>query len=145
MAGKTKKPKRQYSDDTKASVLATLKANDGNVAKTAREAEVPRQTIESWKNGIGINDDVLNIQHVKKEDLKDLHKLIAVKSLGLLQNKLGDCSAQQLSTIAAISTDKMLVLSGEANSITQDVTKHSHEERADRILKLVKPAAAKRA
>jgi hypothetical protein len=145
MAGKTKKPKRQYSDEQKAAVLANLEANNGNVAKTARDAEIPGTTLDAWKRGIGINDDVTNIRDVKKEDLKDLHKLIAVKSLGLLQNKLSDCSAQQLSTIAAISTDKMLVLSGEANSITQDVTKHSNEDRASRILELVKPATAKRA
>lgn len=134
-----RRPKRQYADEQKAAVLANLDANNGNVAKTAREADVPRKTLEAWKEGIGINEEVANISHVKKEELKDLHKLIAVKSLGLLQNKLADCSAAQLSTIAAISTDKMLVLDGEPNQITKDATVRTNDERAARILSIVKP------
>lgn len=117
-----KRRKRQYSDEEKAAVLANLDANGGNVAQTARAADVPRQTLESWKEGVGINADVLNIQHVKKDELRDLHKLIAVKALGLLQTKLTDCSAAQLSTIAAISTEKMLLLDGQPTAITETQT-----------------------
>lgn len=142
---KPTKRKQQYSENEKSAVLAHLEANNGNSSKTARETGVLRQTIDRWKEGIGITSDVQQMLHVKKEELRDLHKLIAVKALGLLQNKLADCSAAQLSTIAAISTDKMQVLSGEPDSITKDVTKHSNEDRANRILELVKPAAIKRA
>ena len=113
--------KRQFSDNEKSSTLAILTANNGNSSKTARETGVKRQTINKWKLGMGINDDVRQMLHVKKEELRDLHKFIAVKALGLLQNKLEDCSAIQLSTIAAISTDKMLVLSGEPDSITRSL------------------------
>lgn len=104
--------RRQYSDNEKASVLANLRANKGNSSKTARDSGVNRQTIDKWKRGLGINDDVLQMLHVKTGELCDLHKLIAVRSLGLLSNKLSDCTAVQLSTIAAISTEKMLLLEG---------------------------------
>ncbi len=128
-SAKKRRIKRQYPDEQKAAVLANLDANKGNVAKTAREADVPRKTLAAWKNGIGINEDVANISHVKKEELRDLHKLIAVRALGLLQNKLSDCSAVQLSTIAAISTDKMQVLSGEPDSITRSLPPEQKREK----------------
>lgn len=128
--------KQQHSDEKKAAILAGLKANGGNVAKTAKDAGVPRTTLENWKQGIGINDDVTNISHVKKEELRDLHKLIAVKALGLLGKKLAECSGAQLSTIAAISTEKMLLLEGEATSITKDATdrKAEYESLVTRIM-----------
>jgi len=128
-AGAVSAKKRQFSDNEKASVLATLKANKGNSSRTARETGVKRQTIDKWKQGLGINSDVLQMLHVKKEELRDLHKLIAVKALGLLQNKLSDCSAGQLSTIAAISTDKMQVLSGEPDSITRSLPPEQKREK----------------
>ncbi len=137
--------KRQFSDNEKAAVLATLKANKDNSSKTARETGVKRQTIDKWKQGLGINDDVLQMLHVKKEELRDLHKFIAVKALGLMQNKLSECSAGQLSTIAAISTEKMLLLDNDATNITRDATPRTNEERAARILALVKSVAANRA
>jgi len=121
--------KRQFSDNLKSSTLAILKANNGNSSKTARETGVERRTINKWKLGLGINDDVRQMAQVKKSELRDLHKLIAVKALGLLQNKLEDCSAVQLSTIAAISTDKMQVLSGEPDTITRQLPPEQKREK----------------
>lgn len=130
-----KRRKHRYSENEKASVLAVLETNNGNTGKTARETGVLRQTIGAWKAGIGINEDVQNILHVKKEELRDLHKLIAVKALGLMQNKLSDCSAAQLSTIAAISTEKMLLLEGEPTSINKELLSNDDREQMKRELR----------
>jgi transposase-like protein len=39
---------RVYTDEEKAAALAALKANKGNVSKTAREVGVPMQTLHEW-------------------------------------------------------------------------------------------------
>ena len=105
-----KRKYQKYGDEEKASVLAVLAANSGNASKTARQSGVLRQTINRWKNGIGVNDEVATMLHFKKEELRDLYKLIAVKALGLLQYRLAECSPLDLAMIAAMCTDRMLKL-----------------------------------
>ncbi len=102
--------KRKFSDEEKACILAVLAANNGNASKTARQSGVLRQTINRWKNGVGVNDAVTKMLHVKKAELCDLHAWIAVKALSLLLYRLEDCAAYELVVIAGISTDKMLLL-----------------------------------
>ncbi len=102
--------KRKFSDEEKACILAVLAANNGNASKTARQSGVLRQTINRWKNGVGVNDAVAKMLHIKKEEMRDLYQLIAVKALGQLQYRLEDCSAYELVVIAGISTDKILLL-----------------------------------
>ncbi|MBA3766686.1 MAG: transposase [Acidobacteria bacterium] len=102
--------KRKFDDEEKACILAVLAANKGNSSKTARQTGVLRQTIDKWKKGQGTNAEVAKMLHVKKEELHDLYKLIAVKALGILASKLDDCQADELAVIAGICTDKMLLL-----------------------------------
>ena len=102
--------RRTFSDDHKASVLALLAANRGNSSRTARECDVLRQTIDRWKKGQGINDDVRQLLHVKKEELRDLYAVLAANALTLLSARLGECSALELSKIAATSTDRFALL-----------------------------------
>jgi len=111
--------KRKYTDRTKAELLAAV-ASNGNIKKTALLADIPRTTLQNWKLGIGINDDVTNISHVKREEIRDLHKLVAVKALGLLQTKMDDCTGAQLSTISGVSTEKYLLLDGQPTSINEN-------------------------
>lgn len=39
----------KYSDKEKAAVYIGLQANEGNVARTARETGIPKQTVRDWK------------------------------------------------------------------------------------------------
>ena len=48
MANKPKKAWRKYTAAERAARLAVLKANGGNLARTARETGVPRTTLQSW-------------------------------------------------------------------------------------------------
>lgn len=41
--------RRTYTDQDKARVAVALAANDGNVKRTARECDVPVQTVRDWK------------------------------------------------------------------------------------------------
>ncbi len=41
---------RTYTDTERAQALAVLDANHGNVARTARETQIPRSTIHLWRD-----------------------------------------------------------------------------------------------
>lgn len=46
--GNGHKPRRRYSDKERATALAALAANGGNVLRTARDTGIPRKTVELW-------------------------------------------------------------------------------------------------
>jgi transposase-like protein len=48
-----------------------LELNDGNVSATARQLNIPRDTLNSWRSGIGITENVLRIQRGVKGPLAD--------------------------------------------------------------------------
>jgi len=62
---------REYSESFKAQALIALDLNDGNVALTARQLNMPRDTLASWSNGVGISQEVLKIQRGVKGPLAD--------------------------------------------------------------------------
>src|SRR5262249_48781641 len=43
--------RRHFTDDERATILAALAANDGNVPRTAREHNISARTLYAWKNG----------------------------------------------------------------------------------------------
>lgn len=49
MAPKTRKPKTEYSDETKAAALAALLTGQ-SVSAVAREYKLPKGTVSNWKN-----------------------------------------------------------------------------------------------
>jgi transposase-like protein len=102
--------RRKFSDEEKATVLAILAVNSGNASRTARECGVLRQTINRWKNGVGVNDSVAEMLHLKKRELRDIFAYIAAAALVLLSNRLEECSAAELAIISAKSTDRYLLL-----------------------------------
>lgn len=63
--------KRSYSDEQKASALAALAANGGNVNLTSGQIGVPRHTLLKWAFGEGAHTSVTDIGHQKKQGLAD--------------------------------------------------------------------------
>jgi transposase-like protein len=134
--------KRRYSDSDKSTALALLAANGGNISATARETQLPATTIRQWRDGVGISENVLSDSEVKKDELHSLFERVArlylnqAMQVGTVRKTSGKDSV----IAAATATDKMRLLTEQATSISKDVSEHSHEERANRILELVKPA-----
>lgn len=126
----------KIAKEAKAEILASVDATQ-NVSLVAMQTGVPRQTLQSWLKGIGVDDEIQQIRQIKKSELRDLHKLIAVKSLGLLSTKLEEAKPSELATIAAISTDKMQLLGDEPTSIIENL---SREEREAKIIELINTA-----
>ena len=132
--------KRQYSDNDKASALAALDANGGNVSATARQLKIPRTTLLEWEASRGISVDVPNIRQEKKASLAEKFEALAEKLVDDLIARVGEGKFVEEATAAAIATDKMQLLRGSPTAISKDVSERTNEERAARILELVKPA-----
>jgi inosine/xanthosine triphosphate pyrophosphatase family protein len=137
--------KRQYSDNDKAIALATLDANEGSIRQTAKILRIPETTLSDWANNRGICSEVTEIRDVKKAELVDkLEEVAHALTDNILQRAQSDFSLltplKDFAVSLGIAVDKMQVLKGKPTSISQDVSDHSHEERAARILELVKPA-----
>jgi hypothetical protein len=133
--------KRQYTDNDKAGALAALDANNGNVNRTARQIGIPRTTLIEWMYNRHVSSDVSDIRQEKKVSLAEKFEQLAEKLVDDLIIRVGQGKFVEEATAAAIAIDKMQLLRGAPTSIS-DVTQHTNEERAARILELVKPAKA---
>lgn len=136
--------KQNYSDADKGSALAFLEANAGNISLTSRETKIPASTLRQWRDGKGVSASVLEQRDVKKEDLSSLFERVARLYIGqaLKAQTVGGTKGKDAVIAAATATDKMRLLNNEPTSISKDVTEHTNEERANRILKLVESGKA---
>lgn len=105
--------KRQYSDNDKATALAALDANGGNVTKTARETKIPASTITEWRDG-RIHADVTDIRDEKVLELSELVEIELRAIFAEMGVKRATASYANLATAAGIFVDKKQLLAGKA-------------------------------
>ena len=110
---------RQYSDEDKASALAALDANAGNAARTARDLQIPRSTLQGWARQRGVNHAVPKLRHQKKDDLAIALEELAYRLVSVAPDKVGEATLQQIMTSAGIAIDKMQLLRQQPTSIEQ--------------------------
>ena len=112
---------QSYSPEYKAEALAKIKANGGNVLRTANELGIPRQTLESW---LLVSDRFAELQQRKQSELAskyeaNLHRLADnISETDLTQVPFGSKA-----TAIGILTDKMLLLRGQPTSISVDLSR----------------------
>ena len=133
--------KRQYSDEEKASALAALDANRGNVKATAQVLRIPASTLTRWRDGEGVVPAVADMREIKKADLADRLEDLAHLITDTMPNKLADADLQKLATSLGITIDKMRLLREQATSISQNLT---DEQRVERVADLLERARARR-
>ncbi len=63
--------KRVYSDEEKGLALAALDANNGIVARAARQLQIPRVTLLDWSQNRHVTKEVADIRHLKKKELAE--------------------------------------------------------------------------
>ena len=134
--------KRQYSDSDKAAALAALDANDGNVNRTAKQVRVPRKTLAMWASNRHLSADVADIRQEKRKELSERLEDLAHTLVDILPDKLPAASVRDLAGALIVAVDKMQLLKGAPTAISKDVSERTNEERAARILELVRPAKA---
>ena len=112
--------KRTYSDNEKATALAVLDANRGNLSRTQRETSVPRSTLREWRNGRH-HDEVTDIRQEKKIELAALIEEKVLDMLGgVTEEKIERTGVKDLMTGVGIGTDKILALRGNDSPMQQN-------------------------
>lgn len=126
---------RQYSEADKATALALLQANGGNLSRTASELKMPLATLQQWRDGKGIHPDVLEKREEKKELLDGLFEQVARTYLGraLSDDAVTASSGKDAIITAATAVDKMRLLREQPTQITDttarvDLSRLSLEE-----------------
>lgn len=130
-----KRRQRNYSDKEKASALVVLDFCNGNLSKASKQLGIPLTTLKEWSDG-RVTDDVTETRNEKKADLANLLEDTVIASLE--QKKADPARLSGIETAAFI--DKLLLLRGEPNAISKDVTHAAPEQRRARILQLVEKA-----
>ena len=136
-----KRPKRSYSPEVIANALTTVKANNGNLSKSARELDIPFHTLREWvKNGRRNTAEVSVIQQIKEGTLAQKLELNAHRLAdSITDHDLKDVSLQQKAITLAITTEKMLLLNCQPTAIHAQVM--TEDERQLRLAELLHRAA----
>ncbi len=137
----TQHKRRRYSDNDKATALAALDANGGNVLKTATQLRIPRKTLEEWNNG-RVVDDVAELRHENRRELKEVLRDLAYTLAEALSDNLEDAPTNHKAVALGIVIEKMQLLEGKATE-RLDVNLDDRE-RATRITTLLDAARNRR-
>lgn len=125
--------RRRYTDDERATALAALTANGGNVSKTSKQLGIPEMTLRQWSDG-SRHPEATQMSEDKKEPLSDACERIARQLADAMPKKIGKAGLQQTATSFAIMVDKMQLLRGKATSIQKhDLSELSDEELQQRF------------
>ena len=125
-----------WSDDDKASALAALDANGGNVSTTSRQTGVPRATLTEWSQGRYTNRQVSENRQIKKDCLADMLEDLARQMIGAARDKVVDASLKDTMVSVGVSIDKMQLLRNEPTEITTVNDSISDEDLDRRIAAL---------
>lgn len=104
--------KNWWSDDERASIMAVLDSNGGDVAKTSRETGVPYFTIYTWKKGERCGE-AYALRNEKKGDLANACEELAWLCASLIPRKVHDAPLNHLSSTFGVMVEKMKLLRGE--------------------------------
>jgi transposase-like protein len=106
--------RRYWTDEDHARIYVALQANEGHVAKTAREVGIPYETVKKevakWKrqNDGFPPDAVMQIVHGVRDDFVVRMEVARSAALGRLSEIIPNMSnAQQAATVVAILDDKI--------------------------------------
>lgn len=87
--------KRQYAEEEIAHALALLRANGGNVQRTARQLGMPRETLNQWAGRPGVNP---RGKKVTEEQVEGAVEKMAPR-LDLLANRILDKAIEGIENV----------------------------------------------
>lgn len=129
---------REYTEDDKATALATLQANNGNILRTANELGIPQSTLRKWRAGEGINRAVAPKCEHKKEELGDLFERVSRLYLdhAIADTTLRKVKGKDAVVAAAVAAEKMRLCREQSTSIPGRELTDDERERELRELAL---------
>lgn len=140
--------KRRYSDSERATALAALAANGGNLDRTAKALGIPFTTLKQWADGTR-HPEASQMSEQKKEDMAAALEEVAWKLLRSLESKIDTAPLSQAATSMGIAIDKARLLRGEPTTISEatthvDLSKLSDKELDDAERLALKAAGSRR-
>lgn len=130
------RPRRRYTDDDRATTLAVLQSNGGNLTRTAEETGISISTIRNWRDNP--HPGLAELGNEKREALSEIWDRVARAYLerALNPSVLNETGGQSAITAAAIATDKLQLLEGKPTEVTEVRGSDAKRELADRIARL---------
>lgn len=110
---------RRYSDEDRALVLATLTANNGNVLRTARDTNIPENTVRNWKKDWEENgppQELTQQAGAIAEDFVKQATIVRDEALAIMRSKLPDARVSELNSVVGTLDDKITRMRGLATS-----------------------------
>lgn len=108
---------RDYSSKDKATALAALDANGGNLRRTARALKVPKSTLERWRNN-QINPEVSRLRAQEKQNLADAIESVVWEIVGAMPEKIEKAGLKDAAIAVGTGIDKFRLLREQPTSIT---------------------------
>ena len=124
-----------YTEDQKATALAALQANGGNLIQTSKVTGIPRTTLRLWRDDKNVPATVAEKCQQKKEDLADKLERLAQRLADASFGKAEEANLQSCATSMAIAIDKMQLLREKPTNINAQYD--SREARIGRITELL--------
>ncbi len=134
---KAKRKYSKYSDIEKAAILTVYDACGQNLHETARRTGVHPGTLWEWVQG-RVTPAITAMREGGREVLAQRFEEIALKAIGLIPEKMDKANARDLTWIAGVSTDKMLLLRNQPTQITEE--RLSEDQAQERIALLLEQA-----
>lgn len=131
---------RRYTEDERATALAALTANGGNLSRTARVLNVPRTTLKRWHAAMATESPALaELRQEKKTALASILEGIvhALLDEAAKPAKMAAANLRDLVVASGIAVDKMILLRESTESLSDD-------ERAARVKALLERARGRR-
>lgn len=118
--------RRTYSPQEQARVALLLQANQGNVKRTAREANVPAMTVRDWKlkwEAEGYPEPLEEALPAVADDVTGYMDQARSLAVDVVIDKLraGSVSAKDAAWIASVFTEKINLIRGLATGRTETV------------------------
>lgn len=113
------KPYRDYPEELKASIIAAVHANGGNVLATSKLFNIPRDTVNYWWKH---SDRFVDLQQPSAKNLADKLESIAHDTAdSLADHDLSLVTARDKASVISVMVDKMQLLRGQPTNITESV------------------------
>jgi len=120
MAGKS-----QHSEEDKARVFVCLRANQGNVKRTARDTGIHPATVRRWKLAWEENEDTapdVSLVALEATDFVSDAERVRNKALIQLERKIPDATPSALVAVVGMLSDKIALVRGLATTRVE----HTH-------------------
>ena len=125
-----------YTNEQKAGALAALRANNGNISKTARMLKINTITLRSWREAAKTSPELSAKVAGKVEEISSRLDKIIHLLITEIPNKIENANLSQLTAALGTAIDKKNLLLGKPTSISESRSeKQRYQAAMDDLIK----------